>query len=155
MGRSPGAHDRSLVEELGVRAHTHGIGVLSSIVEAVSCRELRRIAVITPYIEELTASVAAGFNDQGFEVVAAAGMGIDVNVELARPTPEEIVDFTVAQLDRSRLDMSRVDGIVISCTNFRGLEAASEITSRIGLPVITSNSAVIEAVESWAAARQR
>lgn len=134
-------HDRRYCADLGARVGARGIGVMSSLVDRVREAGLRRIAVVTPYIEELTASVAAGLASQGLEVVAAAGMGISVNIDLATPTPEEITGFV-----RATIDGADVDGIVISCTNFRALEARPAIAAQTGLPVVTSNSAVLDTI---------
>lgn len=136
------AHDRSYCADLGKRAGARGIGVMSSLVDRIQDAGLRRIAVLTPYVEELTASVARGLAGEGLEVVTAAGMGISVNVELAHPTPDEITRFVLTEIRGVR-----IDGIVISCTNFRALDARPEITAQTGLPVITSNSAVLDTIE--------
>lgn len=135
-------HDRGYCADLGKRAGARGIGVMSSLVDRVREQGLTRVAVITPYIDELTASVAGGLAGAGLEVVTAAGMGISVNIDLARPTPEEITGFV---LDRIR--GADIDGIVVSCTNFRALDARPAITAQTGLPVITSNSAVLDTIE--------
>jgi maleate isomerase len=136
------AHDRRYCDDLGERAGCRGIGVMSSLVDRVREHGLRRVAVITPYIDELTASVARGLAGDDLDVVTSAGMGISVNIDLARPTPEEITRFVLASISGAE-----IDGIVISCTNFRSLDARTAITAQTGLPVITSNSAVLDTIE--------
>lgn len=136
-------YDRTFARELGDRAGCEGIGVLSNLAEKISTSGLRRVAVLTPYVEELTASVAAGLAEQGLDIATTAGMGISINFELAAPTPEEITEFALEALRGT----TNIDGVVISCTNFRALEAAPHITRRTGLPVITSNSAVIDTID--------
>jgi maleate isomerase len=115
---------------------------MSSLTDRVRERGLRRVAVITPYIDELTASVAHGLAGEDLEVVIAAGMGISVNIDLARPAPDEITRFVLTTIRGAD-----IDGIVISCTNFRSLEARPAIAAETSLPVITSNSAVLETIE--------
>lgn len=136
------AYDRRYCADLGARAGARGIGVMSSLADCVREHGLRRVAVITPYIDELTASVARGLASEDLEVVTAAGMGISVNIDLARPTPDEITRFVLMTIRGAD-----IDGIVISCTNFRSLEARPAIAAETGLPVITSNSAVLETIE--------
>jgi maleate isomerase len=142
------AYDRQVCAELGTRAGCRSIGVMSSLADCVREHRMHRVAVITPYIDELTASVASGLSQQGLHIVSTAGMGISVNVDLARPTPEEITGF----VRRSVYGLD-IDGIVVSCTNFRALEAKAAITMETGLPVITSNSAVLETIGQLCAAR--
>jgi maleate isomerase len=135
-------YDREVCERLGGLAGCPAIGVLSSVHEALERRGLRRIAVVTPYNAELTASVSDSLTAQGLEVVVSGGLGIEVNVELATPTPDAIADFVT-----DTMGSASVDGVFISCTNFRALEALPELTKKLQKPVITSNSAVLEAIE--------
>ena len=98
------------------------------------------MAVITPYNEDLTQSVAAAIATHT-EVVCAHGLGITDNVALADPTPEDIVAFA-----RERLQGQRFDCLFASCTNFRAVEALPLLEQAFGVPVISSNSSVIEAI---------
>jgi hypothetical protein len=75
----------------------------------------RRLAVITPYNDDLTKAIAAAASAPRRKIVAAHGMGITVNVELAHPTPDEIVAFA-----RARLGGAKFDGVFVSCTNLPG-----------------------------------
>ena len=138
-------YDREICRRLGELAGCPGMGVISSVAEAFEHRGLRHLAVLTPYVEELTDSVGRSLEGQGFEVVAARGMGIDVNFELAGPSPEEIVAFATESLDGIE-----ADGVFVSCTNFRALEALPLLEEELSMPVVTSNSAVLEAIESFA-----
>jgi maleate isomerase len=89
----------------------------------------------------LTQSVADAAAMGRRELVAAAGMGITDNVRLAEPTPSDIVDFA-----RTRLAGHSFDMLFVSCTNFRALEARTLLESAFQVPVVTSNSAILEAV---------
>jgi maleate isomerase len=40
--------------------------------------------------------------------------------------------------------------VFVSCTNFRAFEALPMLEEALSLPVITSNSAVLEAIEQFA-----
>jgi maleate isomerase len=70
-------------------------------------------------------------------------MGITVNVALADPEPAEIVSFA-----REKLKDVSFDTLFVSCTNFRAFEAKPDLEKVFGTRVITSNSAVIEAIEA-------
>ena len=103
----------------------------------------RRLAVITPYNEDLTRSVAAAVS-AGREIVCAHGMGITNNVALADPAPADIVAFA-----RGKLAGQKFDGLFVSCTNFRAYEARAALAEALGVRVVTSNSAVIEAIQRF------
>jgi len=139
------SYDREICHRLGELAGCPGIGVISSVAEALDRRGLRRFAVLTPYVGELTDSVGQSLEDQGFEVVTARGMGIDVNFDLARPSPSEIVEFA-----KESLNGIKAEGVFVSCTNFRAFEALPMLEEALSLPVVTSTSAVLEAIEQFA-----
>jgi len=136
-------YDAKVCRELGARAGCTGLGVVSAVAEALDRQGARRLAVLTPYNEDLTSSVARAVS-AGREIVCAHGMGITSNVALADPTPADIVAFA-----REKLAGASFDGIFVSCTNFRALEAREALEKAFGVPVVTSNSAVVEAVRRF------
>lgn len=141
-------YDHEVCRKLGEIAGCPAQGVISAAAEALDRLGVTRLAVITPYVEDLTESVAAAARTGGREVVAAHGMGISVNVELADPAPADIVAFA-----RERLAGVAFDGIFVSCTNFRAYEAREQLAETLGVPVVTSNSAVIDAIRQRAERR--
>jgi maleate isomerase len=134
-------YDAKVCRQLGEQAGCAGMGVVSSVADALGRYAFRRLAVITPYNEDLTKAVAAAVSAPDRQVVAARGMGITVNVALADPTPEDIVAFA-----KTKLAGIKFDGIFVSCTNFRALEAKAQLERAFDVPVVTSNSAVIDAI---------
>ncbi len=137
-------YDAKICRDLGQLAGCPALGVINSAAEALSRAKARKIAVITPYIEELTRSVASALENNEREIVAAHGMGISVNVELADPEPDDIVRFA-----QEKLKGVSFDTLFVSCTNFRALEAKPALEAAFGgVTVITSNSAVVDAVKA-------
>lgn len=134
-------YDASVCRKLGGLAGCPPLGVITSVSEALERAGGKRIAVITPYNEDLTKSVADAVAIDGREIVAAHGFGITDNVALADPTPAEIVAFAKEKLAGLSFDV-----LFFSCTNFRSLEAKAVLEAEFKVPVVTSNSAVIEAI---------
>jgi maleate isomerase len=137
-------YDARVCRELGELAGCPGIGVVSSGSQALARRKASRVALITPYNEDLTSSVAKALATNT-DVVCAYGMGITDNVALADPTPQDIVDFA-----RAKLAGQKFDCLFVACTNFRSYEARPLLEQAFGTPVVTSNSGVIEAVQRFA-----
>lgn len=136
-------YDARVCRELGERAGCASIGVVSAVAEALDRQGARRLAVITPYNEDLTSSVASAVSG-GRQIVCAHGMGITNNVALADPTPDDIIAFA-----RHQLAGKSFDGIFVSCTNFRAYEARVALEKAFGVPVVTSNSAVVDAIRRF------
>lgn len=112
--------------------------------EAVKSRLERyqpeRVAVITPYVDELNQRIRAGLEGRGLNLVHCSGLGITENYTLAGVPPAGILAYAQEQLADVRFDL-----LFVSCTNFRGVEARPLLMERFGVPVVTSNQATIEA----------
>lgn len=134
-------YDTEVCERLGSIARAPALGVLTAIAEQLDRTGARRLAVLTPYVEELTNAVARAATTDKRSVVAAAGMGISDNVKLCDPTPDDILNFA-----RERLAHQSFDALLVSCTNFRALEAMPLLEAAFEVPVVTSNSAILAAI---------
>jgi maleate isomerase len=133
---------RRIEQQTGVRALT----VVGSVVEQLKVIQPGKVAVFTPYREELTRTVAACVTEAGYPLATVAGMGILSNREIGRVTPAEIVEFVESRMHTA------VDCIFLSCTNWQAIDAVAAVKARFGVPVITSNQATIDAVRQVALA---
>jgi maleate isomerase len=115
------------------------VGVIDSLRGGLTRVNAHRIGLLTPYEPELTRLVEKSLRAEGFDVVIAYGLGRRLNLEIGRIDPVEIVGAAYSAFAAAELD-----SIAISCTNFRAVEAREEIESRLGVPVVTANGAVIE-----------
>jgi maleate isomerase len=143
--------DREICKRFGDLAGCPAIGVISSVDRALALANAQRVAVLTPYNEDLTKAVAGSVESGGREVVIAKGLGIEKNFDLAGVDPDGIVDFVV----KSLAGVAPFDSIFVSCTNFRAFEARDALKRRFGVPIVTSNSAVAEYVASAFASEKR
>ena len=137
------AYDRAIAERLTRVCGCETVGVISSVTVALDEADLQKIAVLTPYNEDLTSAVAGSVRESGREVVIAKGMGIVDNVATGEVTPDEVIAFA-----REAVGDAQIDGLFFSCTNLRSLEAVPELEREFGLPVVTSNRATLVAVKS-------
>ncbi len=136
-------YDASVCAKLGKLAGCPPQGVITAVADALAHRRAKRVAVLTPYNEDLTRSVAKAVEADGRQIVAAHGMNITDNVALADPTPDDIVAFAQEKLAGIDFDL-----LFVSCTNFRALEAKPSLEAAFGKPVVTSNSAVLDAIRA-------
>ena len=118
-----------------------GVTVVDSVLRQLRELRARRVAVFTPYVEDLTRSVTDCVIHAGFEVVKAAGMDILVAREIGWVTPDEILAFVQQEFRGVEADC-----IFLSCTNWRGVEAIPKVRKTLGLPVVSSNQACIDRV---------
>lgn len=109
---------------------------VTSVMAAFKALEVRRVAMLTPYIEEVNRVMAEGFEARGLEIVDFAAFGRELEVEIAQVTPACVLS-TALELDRSR-----ADAIFISCTGLRSVEVIQALEDRVDIPVVTSNQAM-------------
>lgn len=131
--------ERRLVEELGQTLRVPVVSTNAAVGQALVRRGIRRPAVVTAYIPDLTARIVAGLVREGMEVNQSAGMGIVDPFDIAEVTTEEIVAFV-----KQHVALEGIDGIFVSCTNLRAYDAVPALEAWSGLPVVTSNQAALE-----------
>ena len=72
------------------------------------------------------------------------GLGITDNFQIAEVAPDEIVAFAIRALGPLAAG-GTIDLVFASCTNFGAMAVRPAIAERLGLPVVTSNQAVLAA----------
>lgn len=131
--------EREMVALVGAPAFT----VTQAVRRALNALRLRRLTVVTPYNETINEVVAGFLREMGFTVIAVRGLGLTDNLEIGAQTPERVVEHAKAAFAHGS------DGVFISCTNFRAVDAAARLEIELGVPVVTSNQASM-----WWALRQ-
>lgn len=121
---------------------TPAIGTSPAMIEALKTLGIKRVSVVTPYLDVINERLREFLQGNGFEVLSIAGQQIVPNTEIGDQTPETILAFAKDNLDPS------ADGYFLSCTNWRAFEVVEQLERESGKPVVTSNQATI-----WAAFR--
>lgn len=98
------------------------------------------IAIVTPYVDEETAQLAAAKEAEGYRVVRAVGMRLTSNFDIGQVTVPRLCAFAQSQLAGLEFDL-----LFVACTNLRTAGALRPLAERYGLPVVTSNSALADA----------
>ncbi len=130
----PGYDERliGLIEdETGVAATT----TTTAVIRALHACRVSRIALATPYIDEVTRLEVGYLQANGFEVTNWQGGGIVGVADIQECPPE--VSYRRARA----VDNDRAEAVFISCTGFRTIENIAKLEADLGKPVITSNQA--------------
>lgn len=144
FGCTSGALLEGLSWESSLREQIEGVVGLRTVtaaeaaIKALRVLGVKRVAVATPYIDEINQRERAFLEAAGFEVANIRGLGLVNNLEIGSQPPW--VTYKLA------LEVSRgvpVDGIFISCTNLRTIEVVNALEEELGLPVVSSNTACL------------
>jgi maleate cis-trans isomerase len=108
-------------------------------VEALRLLGAERIAVATPYPQSVADQVPAYFRSWGLEVVAQANLPTqDVRAVCEHPPS---ASYRLAMGLQARA--SAADAVAILATDFRTFEVLDTLERDLGLPVVSSNQAVL------------
>ncbi|MCC6304313.1 MAG: aspartate/glutamate racemase family protein [Rhodobacteraceae bacterium] len=138
-------YDREVEAQLSRVSGRSAVTMTGAVLKAIEAFAPRKIAVVTPYIDELNRLERKFFADVGIDVCHLTGLGIANTVEIARIAPSEVTTLGRAALSAA----GDADLLFLSCGNLRTLEAIPELEAALGKPVISSNQALI-----WSALRK-
>jgi maleate isomerase len=124
---------RRITEETGTKSTTSMLA-LNEILERTS---VRRLGLVTPYLDELQTRIVANYSSLGIECVAERHLGVSDNFSFSEVSERQIRDMT------AQVAAARPDAIAIVCTNLRGAPLADELEHELGVPVYDSVSTAV------------
>jgi maleate isomerase len=139
----PLSHDDGIAHMIAKATGARAVTVIQSVLTKLCFLQPRKLAIFTPYIEDLNASVAHSLAEAGYPAIQSAGMGIKANLDIGRVAPAAIVNFVTDQISGHMPDC-----IFLSCTNWQAIEAIEPLRAQLGVPVFSSNQAVIDYVRN-------
>jgi maleate isomerase len=129
--------DRELVRRIEDASGVPGTTTMTAVLAALDALNVERLAVATSYIPAVNDSLAEVLRASGREVVAMRGMGILKSIDMGDLDPDTNLSFAREVLARAE----GAQAALLSCGNWRTLEAVEPLEREFGIPVITSNQA--------------
>ena len=129
-------HDAELIAQMeevagGAKCTTTS----TSLVTAFNFMNVKKVAICTPYPNNVNDVEKEYFEDHGFEVTNCVGLDLVDNNILANLPPSVLYRLARAA------DTPDADGLLISCTGLDALDVIEALESDLGKPVFTSNQA--------------
>ena len=112
-----------------------GIPVVTPITSAIAGFAqlgIRRISLLTPYLDSVNQAMRAFLEAHGIEVVNIGGFCMEDDREMARIPPDAIFDAAL------EVCAERTDALFISCTAIRAVEIIERAEAALGRPVLSS-----------------
>jgi maleate isomerase len=125
------------------RACAHVATPLDAVVAACGTLGLNRLALLSPYVEEVSETLRAALAGQGVATPVFGSFAEPSEPAVARIAPEAVFDAA-----RTLGADPSVDGVFLSCTNLPTLPVIEALEQALGKPVMSSNQAL-----AWAMAR--
>lgn len=129
--------DRALCDGILARTGTAACTSVGAINRLIEIAGASRIALISPYTDDVQERIIANYAAAGIEVVAETHAGLSENFAFS-----EIDDAAVLRMCR-QVASSRPEAVVIMCTNMRGWSLMAQYEAETGIPLIDSTAAVV------------
>lgn len=110
---------------------------VSACLAACRALDVSRIALVSPYVESVSARLIEVFAEGGLEVTRFGSFNVSEEARVVRIAHRSVVDAALA-LGQG----DACEAVFLSCTNLRTLDAIEEIEAALGKPVLSSNTAL-------------
>jgi len=111
--------------------------LISGVLRALRSVGARRVAVATPYLDEINAREAAYMERAGFEICAIRGLNLEKDSDMIRVSPAAIARLAAS------VDRPEADAVFISCGALRSIDVVEALEHELAKPVICSNQAMM------------
>ncbi len=111
---------------------------LRALIAACQALNARKVGFVTPYVADVSAQMREQLCAAGHQVVGFGSFEESDDRAVARITPASIQRAieTVAQ-------QANCDAVIVACTNLRVAHIIADCEDRIGVPVLSSNTALL------------
>jgi len=132
--------DQAFRDEITAKSGLPAVTTAGALVEAIHDLDATRVAFTSPYVPRLVEESIDFIRQCGIEVVNQASYEKELSsLQQNALTPEDAYRMGL------QADHSDAQALVVSCTDYRVLEAVPALEATLGKPVITSNSALMYA----------
>ena len=132
--------ERRLVRAMVAAGAPAAVTTSGALLQALAALGVRRVAVATPYVEDVTARLHDFLAEAGVATVSGAHLGLEAGIW---KVPYE----TTARLLRDA-DSPAAEAVFVSCTNLPTYDLIAPLERELGKPVLTANQVTL-----WAALR--
>ena len=107
---------------------------VSALIAACRALNITRIAMISPYVAEVSGRLVEVLESHGIYVVAFASFDEPLEKNVVRIAPASLMSAV-----KSVVQGAEIDAVFMSCTNLRTLDVIDPLEADLGLPVLSSN----------------
>ena len=109
----------------------------TAAVKALKKLNIKKVAVFTPYIEDLNNEVIEFFKKENFSITSNSYFDIKNDIDIGKVDPEYLYDVL------SQMDLKDADALFVSCTALPVLQIIDRLEKKLKKPVLSSNQALI------------
>ncbi len=111
--------------------------LISAVIRGLKTLGVTRIAIATPYLDEINQREKRYLEQAGFDVVNIEGLQLEHDSDMVRVAPDYLLEFAAS------VDREDAEALFISCGALRSLDIIDELERMAGKPALCSNQAMI------------
>ena len=134
--------DRRLVERIEQRTGIRATTAVLALNELLALRDIRRLALVTPYTADVQQRIVDNYARQGVVIVAERHLDIRVNHDFALVAPQRLRELM------AEVAAAGPQAITTFCTNLHAAPLAESIEAEFDLPLLDTVSMTV-----WGALR--
>ncbi len=110
---------------------------ITSAIKAFKKMNIKKIALFTPYPDEVNKTILEYFTRKDVQVISFASLNLNLDSEFANVDPNCILEII------SKLETENADALFISCTALPVMSILDKLENKIKKPVLSSNQTLI------------
>ena len=128
------AFNRELTQRLSTASGCPAVTMSTAVVDGLISVGGKRLAVATAYDDEVNQRLRTFLQEEGFDVLAIRGLGVENVEDIHNVTRDGLLKFSVEVFESAL----RPDALLISCGGLRTLDLLEPLERRCRVPVVSS-----------------
>ena len=129
--------DIRLCKEIESTTGAKGCTSVLAINEILQKTGARKLALVSPYLDNVQEAIIRNYQNAGFEMVAERHIGLEDNYSFSEVTPSQLESMI------REVALAKPDAILIMCTNLKGAPLVERLEKEIGIPIYDSVATVV------------
>ncbi|MBU7022537.1 MAG: aspartate/glutamate racemase family protein [Theionarchaea archaeon] len=129
--------DQEIIQEIEEETQITATTTSTAVIEALKMLKVKKIALGTPYSDEINEKAIHFFRGNDIEVTNSIGLNIVPDVNTGKQEPYIAYNLGI------KVNTEDCDCVFLSCTDFRTVEIIDLLETRLGKPVISSNQSTL------------
>jgi arylmalonate decarboxylase len=128
------AFNRELTQRLSAASGCPAVTMSTAVIDGLISFGGKRLAVATAYDDEVNLRLRTFLQEEGFDVLAIRGLGVENVEDIHNVTQDGLLKFSVEVFESAL----RPDALLISCGGLRTLDLLEPLERRCRVPVVSS-----------------
>jgi maleate isomerase len=135
-------YDREMAQKIEAASGKRATTTSTALIEALKYLGVSRVVLGAAYDDKVNAIAKSFLEVNGFNVLAAHGLGLVDNLVVGRLDASSAYDLA------RKIDRPDAEAIVLACTNWKTMDVIERLERELGKPVLSTTQ-----VSIWAALR--